>query len=221
MSTRSIGLTDALHGYVLESTVRETEVQRRLREETARRENANMQIAPEQGQFFRFLVRALGVRRALEVGTFTGYSSLAIAMELPPDGRLDCLDVSDEFTSVARRYWREAGVEGRIALHLGPGLDTLDSFLASGAEGTYDFAFVDADKPNYLGYYERALRLVRPGGVVCFDNTLWSGRVVDPAATDESTAALRELGATVGADPRVLAALVPIGDGLTMAWKRP
>jgi caffeoyl-CoA O-methyltransferase len=220
MSTRSHGLDASLHAYLVERTVVETSVQRRLRAETAERFDAEMQIAPEQGQFFRFLVRAMGVRRALEIGTFTGYSALAIAMELPEDGHLDCLDVSEEFTALARRAWVEAGVAAKITLRLGPGLDTLDRMIASGAIGDYDFVFVDADKEGYPAYYERAMRLLRSGGIACFDNTLWSGAIADPEVVDPETLALRELNRIAFEDPAVLACLVPIGDGLTMVWKR-
>jgi len=180
-----------------------------------------MQISPEQGQFFRFLIRALGVRRALEVGTFTGYSALAVAMELPEDGHLDCCDVSEEFTKVALEFWGEAGVANKTTLYIGPGVETLDRFLAQGRAGTYDFAFVDADKVSYPAYFEKCVQLLRPGGVACFDNTLWGGKVIEGASGDEATLAIRDLNAIVGDSKAVLSALVPVGDGLTLCWKRP
>lgn len=221
MSTRSIGLSPQLHDYVVAASVQETDLQRRLRQETAARFNGEMQIAPEQGQFFRFLVRSLGVRRALEVGTFTGYSSLAVAMELPEDGHLDCCDVSEEFTKVAVEYWSEAGISDKATLYIGPGLETLDRFISQGRSGSYDFAFVDADKQSYLGYFERCMQLLRPGGVVCFDNTLWSGHVCEDDVNDEETSAIRELNQALGTNVEILSCLVPIGDGLTLCWKRP
>lgn len=219
MSTRSIGLTDALHAYVVGEAVRETALQQRLRAETRARFDAEMQIAPEQGQLFRFLVRALGVRKALEVGTFTGYSALALAMELPEDGTLDCCDVSEEFTGVAREFWEEAGVAGKIRLHIGDGAATLGRLLEEGAAGTYDFAFVDADKQGYPTYFEQCLALLRPGGVVGFDNTLWGGKVADPDAADPETEAIRALNRLAFSHPGVTACLLPVGDGLTLAWK--
>ena len=220
MSTRTIPIDDRLHAYLLGVSVREADVLRELREETARHPRAGMQISPEQGQLMGFLIETLGVRRALEIGVFTGYSSTVVALALPPGGRLVACDVSEEFTSVARRYWRRAGVEDRIELRLGPALDTLDELLRKGEGGTFDFAFVDADKENYLGYYERCLALLRPGGVVAFDNVLWDGRVADPAERSETTVAIRALNERLHGDPRVAISLVPIGDGLFLARKR-
>ena len=167
-----------------------------------------------------FLVEALGVRRALEIGVFTGYSSTRVALALPPDGRLVACDVSEEWTNVARRYWREAGVEGRVELRLGPALATLDDLIEAGQAGTFDFAFVDADKENYLGYYERCLTLVRQGGVIAFDNMLWGGRVADPSDQSETTVAIRALNQQLHTDGRVTITLVPIGDGLMLVRKR-
>ncbi|MCW5937106.1 MAG: class I SAM-dependent methyltransferase [Fimbriimonadaceae bacterium] len=220
MSTRSHGLSPELHDYLVQHTVEETDLQRRLREETrAGGFDADMQIAPEQGQFFRFLVQALGVKKALEVGTFTGYSSLAVAMALPEDGHIDCCDLSEEFTSVAKRYWEEAGVAGKVTLRLGPGLDTLDRMIASGASGHYDFAFIDSEKEGYPGYYDRCMRLLRVGGVLCFDNAIADGRVADPKNSEPNVVAIRETNRIAFADPKALATLVPIGDGLTMVLK--
>ena len=220
MANRTLPMNDALHAYLLEVAVDEAPVLRRLREETATRPNAAMQIGPEQGAFMGWLVGLVGARRAVEVGTFTGYSALAIARAMPADGRLVCCDVSEEYAATARRHWDEAGVGARIELRLGPAADTLAALLAEGGPGAYDFAFVDADKPSYDAYYERCLELLRPGGLLALDNVLWGGAVADPADTRESTQALRALNDKVFRDGRVDACLVPIGDGLTLARKR-
>jgi caffeoyl-CoA O-methyltransferase len=220
MTNRSISLTDSLYEYLLASSLREPPLLARLREETAELPNARMQIAPEQGQFMALLVRLMGARRCLEVGVFTGYSSLAIALALPEDGRIVACDVSEEWTSVARRYWAEAGVEHKMELRIAPALETLEHLLASGEAGSIDFAFLDADKENYTRYYELALGLVRPGGLIVADNTLWSGRVADPANNEASTVALRRFNEMLHRDDRVDLSLVPIGDGLTLARKR-
>ena len=220
MTNRSISLTDSLYRYLLSVSLREPDVLRRLRDETAALPNARMQIAPEQGQFMALLVRLMGARRCLEVGVFTGYSSLAVALALPDDGRIVACDVSEDWTAVARRHWSAAGVAHKINLRLAPALDTLEGLLADGEAGTYDFAFLDADKENYLRYYELALELVRPGGLIVADNTLWSGRVADPANDEASTVALRRFNEQLHRDVRVDLSLVPIGDGLTLARKR-
>ena len=220
MTNRSISLTDSLYEYLLAVSLREPDLLRRLREETAELPNARMQIAPEQGQFMALLVRLTGARRCLEVGVFTGYSSLAVALALPDDGRIVACDVSEEWTGVARRYWAEAGVEHKIGLRLAPALETLEGLLASGEAGRFDFAFLDADKENYPDYYELLLELVRPGGLIVADNTLWSGRVADPAHGEASTVALRRFNGQLHRDERVDLSLVPIGDGLTLARKR-
>ncbi len=183
-------------------------------------EQSSMQIAPEQGQLMAWLVELIGARRTLEIGTFTGYSSLAVALALPEDGTLVACDRSEEWTTVARRYWEEAGVTQKIDLRLGPAIDTLDGLLREDGEESFDFAFIDADKISYEAYYERALRLLRTGGVVAVDNTLWSGRVADPGVRDESTEAIRAFNEKLHADTRVTLSLVPIGDGLTLARKR-
>lgn len=219
MTGRSHGLDEALHAYLLEVGVREPAILARLREETAPLPQAHMQIAPEQGAFMAFLVETLGARRCLEVGTFTGYSSLAVALALPADGRLLCCDISDEWTSVARRYWEEAGVADRVELRLGPAKETLDVLIAEGAEGTFDFAFLDADKVGYPDYYERILRLLRRGGVLAIDNVLFGGRVVR-ADADASTEAVRLLNQRIATDERVTVSMIPIADGLTLARKR-
>ena len=220
MTNKTIGLSDELAAYVLEVGTREPDVLARLRAETAALPEHRMQVAPEQGAFLAMLVELTGARRCLEVGTFTGYSSLAVALALPEDGRLVCCDVSEEWTSIARRYWLEAGVAGRIDLRIAPAAETLDGLLASGAESTYDFAFVDADKSGYDGYYERLLRLVRPGGLIAFDNTLWGGRVLDPDAEDEDTRALQALNRKLAGDERISLCLLPVADGVTLARRR-
>ncbi|MEB3198402.1 MAG: class I SAM-dependent methyltransferase [Candidatus Sericytochromatia bacterium] len=221
MSLRTLNLSDALHAYLTGAVSREPECLARLRAETALLPEARMQISPEQGQFLHLLVKLLGVRRALEVGVFTGYSSLVTALALPPDGRLLACDISDTYTQVARRHWEAAGVAERVELRLGPALDTLDALIAAGQADTFDLAFIDADKANYEAYYERALRLVRPGGLVAIDNTLWSGRVADPSCQDPETCAIRSLNARMQADARIDFCLLPIGDGLSLAVKRP
>ena len=222
MSNRTIQVTDDLYEYLLSVSSREPDVLRRLREETAAAtgDRFRMQISPEQGQFMQLLARLTGARRALEVGVFTGYSSLAVALAMPDDGRLVACDVSEEWTSIARRYWAEAGVDHKIELKLAPATETLAGLVAAGEAGTYDFAFVDADKGNYAAYYERALELLRPGGLIAVDNTLWSGRVADPSVDDPDTAAIRAFNETVHRDERVDLSLLPVGDGLTLALKR-
>jgi predicted O-methyltransferase YrrM len=212
---------DAVEHYVNEFFTRQTPLQCRLRAETAVLPRSRMQIGPDQGALLALLVRLLGARRALEVGTFTGASALALASALPPDGKLITCDVSEEWTAIARRYWDEAGVSGRIELRLGPAADTLAGLLGEGAAGSFDLAFIDADKPSYDGYYEACLLLVRPGGLLAIDNTLWSGAVADPSANDPETAAIRALNAKVRDDERVEACLLTVGDGLLLARKRP
>ena len=220
MTRRSITLTDSLHDYLLSVSLREPELLARLRQETAALQESRMQIGPEQGQFMAFLLRLMGAKRCLEIGVFTGYSSLAAALALPEDGRIIACDVSEEWTAIARRYWREAGVEGKIELRLGPALDTLDQLLGEGEAGRFDFAFIDADKENYLSYYERVLPLLRSGGLIAVDNVLWSGRVADPEVADADTVAIRHFNDCLHRDERVDLCVVPIGDGLTLARKR-
>jgi predicted O-methyltransferase YrrM len=220
MSNRTIGLSDQVYDYLVAHSLREPELLRRLRDETAQlTEWAMMQIAPEQGQFMGLLVQLIDARRALEVGTFTGYSALSVTLAMPKDGRLIACDVSKEFTDIARRYWAEAGVADRIDLRLQPALKTLDELIAGGDAGSFDFIFIDADKENYDGYYERALTLLRPGGVLAIDNVLWNGAVADPKVDDALTKSIRALNDKVAKDPRVAISLVPIGDGLTLARK--
>ena len=221
MSRTPTPITEPLFDYLLSVGVREVDVLRRLREETAGLAEANMQIAPDQGAFMQLLVELMGARRCLELGVFTGYSALAVALALPPDGSITACDVSEEWTAVARRYWAEAGVADRIELRLAPAVETLDALLADGAAGSYDFAFVDADKRNYDAYYERVLELLRPGGLVIFDNVLWDGAVVNPDDHDPDTEAIRALNARIHADERVTVSMVTVADGLTLAKKRP
>ena len=220
MTSKQIGLSDDLYAYLLRFGVDEPEILARLRQETASHPRAQMQIGPEQGALLRLLVELLDARTCLEIGTFTGYSSLAVALALPPDGRIVCCDVSEEFTAVARRYWAEAGVADKVDLRLAPAVETLDALLASGAEGTFDLAFIDADKRNYPTYWERCIQLVRRGGVIAVDNVLWSGAVADPSAADPDTEAIRELNRRVSEDDRVTSVTLPVSDGMTLARKR-
>jgi caffeoyl-CoA O-methyltransferase len=220
MSSRTINMPPDLHDYLLSVSVREPEVLRRLREETAPLESAGMQISPEQGQFMSLLIKLLGARRVLEIGTFTGYSSTRVALALPEDGELIACDVSEEWTTIARRYWKEAGVDHKITLHLGPAVDTLQQLVDQGQQNSFDFAFIDADKENYGRYYEYALELVRPGGLIGIDNVLWGGNIIDQERQDPSTQAIRALNEKASRDERVDVSLVPIGDGLTLLRKR-
>jgi caffeoyl-CoA O-methyltransferase len=209
-----------LVAYIRNVGVREDADLAALREETAHHRHAIMQIAPEQGAFMGLLVRLLGARKALEVGVFTGYSAMVVAKAMGPQGKVLALDVSEEFTAVARRHWAKAGVADRIELRLGPAAQSLKELMAAGAADTFDFAFIDADKPNYDTYYEYALQLVRRGGLIAIDNVLWEGQVVDPSDETAGTVAIRALNKKVHGDTRVDAVLVPIGDGLTLALKR-
>jgi caffeoyl-CoA O-methyltransferase len=218
-TNKRLAMTDALHEYILSVSLREHPALRRLREETASHPRTFMQISPEQGQFLSLLVRLMGARRALEVGVFTGYSSLSVALALPPDGRIVACDVNEEWTATARRYWQEAGVSDKIDLRLAPAVETLDGLLACGQAGSFDFAFIDADKPSYDAYYERALELLRPGGLMAVDNVLWSGRVADAEENGRETLALRALNEKIHADTRVFVSLLPITDGMTLAMK--
>ncbi|MGH6952984.1 MAG: class I SAM-dependent methyltransferase [Alphaproteobacteria bacterium] len=220
MSNRTLSLTAPIYDYLLSVSLREPAALRRLREETAGMEMAVMQIAPEQGQFMAFLVRLLGARRTIEVGTYTGYSALAVALALPEDGRVIACDINEVWTTVARRHWAAAGVAHKIELRLAPALETLDRLLAAGEAGRFDFAFIDADKTEYEGYFERCLALLRPGGVAAVDNVLWDGKVADSAVSDRGTRAIRAFNQKLHGDDRVDLSLVPIGDGLTLARKR-
>ena len=220
MANESLGLPAEVGAYLRRVGVREHPLLQRLRDETRALPEHDMQIGPEQGAFMAMLVRLMGVRRYIEVGTFTGYSSLSVALALPKDGRITCFDVSDEWTRIARRYWSEAGVADKIELRLGPGIAGLDGLLAEGAAGTIDFAFVDADKGSYPAYHERVIELLRPGGLAAYDNVLWGGAVADPSDTDHDTESIRTLNELIASDTRVDVSMIPIGDGLTLARKR-
>jgi predicted O-methyltransferase YrrM len=218
MSNKTLCITEKLYEYLLSVSLREPDVLRELREETALDESANMQISPEQGQFMGLMVKLLGARRTLDIGVYTGYSSLCIGLALPEEGRVIACDVNREWTAMAKRYWRKAGVEDKIELHLGPAQQTLERFL--GKEGdSFDFAFIDADKINYDIYYEYCLQLIRPGGLIAIDNVLWKGTVADAGVHDEDTEAIRTLNQKIHTDPRVEISLVPIADGLTLVRK--
>jgi predicted O-methyltransferase YrrM len=222
MSRRTLALDDALYDYLLTVSLREHPELAALRAATRDHPRANMQIAPEQGQLLQWLVKLAGARRTIEIGVFTGYSALAVALALPPGGRVLACDISDEYTRVGVPYWQRAGVADRIELVLAPALDTLDRRLAAGAAGQYDFAFIDADKESYDAYYERCLLLLRVGGIIAIDNVLWSGRVARPADphSDPDTAALQALNRKLHADERIDLTVLPIADGVTLARKR-
>jgi predicted O-methyltransferase YrrM len=220
MSNKTLMLTDRLYRYLLDVSLHEPELLRELREETAKDPIARMQIAPEQGQFMALLVELLGARRVLEIGVYTGYSSLWMASVLPPDGRLVACDLSEEWTQIARRYWHAAGLAQRIDLRLAPALDTLPALLADGQAATFDFAFIDAEKREYQAYFEATLKLLRVGGLMAIDNTLWNGSVIDPDDQSEDTVAIRAFNESLHRDDRISLSLVPIGDGLTLARKR-
>jgi caffeoyl-CoA O-methyltransferase len=217
---RNVQVTDTLYQYILDHSVREPKVLKELHDETAPMKHSGMQIGADQGQFMGLLAKLVGARRCIEIGVFTGYSSISVALALPPDGKIIACDVSEEWTSLARKYWKKAGVDSKIELRLGPAVETLDAMLAKGEAGTYDFVFIDADKTNYLNYYDRCMKLVRAGGLILFDNTLWSGEVANPENKKEDTVALRALNDKLHQDERIDVALLPIGDGVTLARKR-
>lgn len=219
MSNKTLPLTDALHRYLLDVSLRESDTLRRLREETAQVRLAIMQITPEQGQFMQLLVHLTSAKRCLEIGTYTGYSALCVAQSLGDDGRLICCDINEEWTAIARRYWAEAGVAHKIDLRLAPALETLNALRAQGAAASFDFVFIDADKANYDNYYEHALALLRAGGLMAIDNTLWFGHPADPADMSPDTVAIRALNSKIKQDARVRISMLPIGDGLTLAQK--
>ena len=219
MSNQTLNLTDELYHYLLSVSLREPDILTALREETAKDEMSIMQISPEQGQFMSLLIKILNPKKIIEVGTFTGYSSLAMALASADDCRLICCDISEKWTSIAKRYWQQAQVAEKIKLHLAPALETLNQLLNTEGEGTVDFVFIDADKANYLNYYEKSLRLLRVGGVIAVDNVLWGGSVIDAEKDDEDTVAIREFNQVLRSDPRVDISMVPIADGLTLARK--
>lgn len=220
MTARTLNLDDALYQYLLDVSLRDTPLLRRLRDETQALPTARWQVAPEQGQFLALLVKLIGARRILEVGTFTGYSALCMAQVLPGDGLLVCCDLPGDYNATARRYWQEAGVQQLIDLRLAPALETLASLEQQGQGMSFDLIFIDADKANYPAYLEFALRLLRTGGLVVFDNTLWSGRVLEVAPASEDTRAIQALNRTLKDDPRIDLSLLPLGDGLTLCRKR-
>ncbi|GAA6621476.1 class I SAM-dependent methyltransferase [Scytonema sp. NUACC26] len=218
MANQTLGLEKNLYDYLLSVSVQEPEVLTKLRQETAQHPMSQMQIAPEQGQFMALLVQLMGAKRTLDIGIFTGYSSLVVALALPPEGKVVACDISEEYTAIARRYWQQAGVADKIELHIAPAMETLDRLRAQGE--TFDFAFIDADKSNYDNYYEQALQLVRPGGLIAIDNVLWSGRVADSQVQDNRTNRIRAFNQKLYQDSRVAISLVPIADGLTLALKK-
>ncbi len=220
MANRTISMSDQLYDYLLLSSLREPDILRRLRVETAPYPHSMMQTAPEQGQFMALLLQIIGAVNTIELGVYTGYSSLWTAMALPTQGRIIACDINEEWTSMARRYWQEAGVAEKVDLRLAPAIETLDALLEAGKHGTFDFVFIDADKENYDPYYERSLELLRPGGLIAVDNVLWSGRVADPQARDDATLAIRAFNLKLRDDDRIKLSLVPIADGLTLALKQ-
>lgn len=220
MTRRTIELDDRLYDYLLSVSLREPGVLERLREETAAHPKAEMQISPEQGQFMALLIRLIDARRTLELGVFTGYSALSTALALPFDGEVVACEIDPEYAAIARGWWEEAGVDLKIDLRLGPALETLDGMLEAGEADAFDFAFVDADKESYLDYYERCLELVRPGGLLVFDNTLRRGTVADPKVTDEPTESVRAFNLKLHRDERIDLSLLPVSDGLTLARRR-
>ncbi|HEX5432277.1 MAG TPA: class I SAM-dependent methyltransferase [Bryobacteraceae bacterium] len=213
-------LPEEISSYILSMSLREPPILQRLREETAKHPRANLMIPPEHGQFMAFLIQLMRARRTIEIGVFTGYSALTVALALPEDGRIIACDISEEFTSVARRYWKEAGVDRKIDLRLKPAMQTLEELLAQGQRGQFDFIFIDADKTGYAAYYERSLELLRQGGLIMVDNVLWSGRVCDEADQTEETVALRAFNKKLQADSRIALSMLPLGDGVTLALKR-
>jgi caffeoyl-CoA O-methyltransferase len=220
MPSQDLTIGDELSEYIRRVSLREPELLRKLREETAQYPNSSLQISAEQGQFMALLMRLIRARRTIEIGVYTGYSTLAVALALPDDGRIIACDINEEWTSVARRYWREAGVERKIDLRIGRALVTLDDLIASGQGNRFDFVFIDADKTNYANYYERALVLLRPGGLIGVDNVLWYGRVIDPAVDDPDTRAIRAFNEQIKNDDRVWLSMLPLRDGLTLLCKK-
>ena len=220
MSYKTLGLDRSLYEYLQSISLREPEILAQLRQETAKQSMAMMQISPEQGQFMALLVQLMGAKKTLEVGVFTGYSALAVALALPADGKVVACDIDENYTAIARQFWEKAGVVHKIDLHLAPAIETLDQLIAKGESNTFDFAFIDADKSNYDNYYESALQLVRSGGLIAIDNVLWDGKVADLNVQDNRTNSIRQLNQKIHQDERVTISLVPIGDGLTLALKK-
>ncbi|SRR5579883_586044 len=221
MANQTLGLKQHIYNYLLSVSLHEPEILTQLRQQTAQHSQARMQIAPEQGQFMALLVQLMRAKKTLDIGVFTGYSALVIALALPQEGKVVACDVSEEYTAIARDWWQKAGVTDKIDLHIAPALETLDQLLAAGDAGTFDFAFIDADKRNYDGYYERSLQLVRPGGLIVIDNVLWSGRVADSQVQDNRTNRMRAFNQKLHQDLRITLSLLPIADGLMLALKHP
>ncbi len=219
MSNRTLSIDDRIYDYLCDVSINEPELLRQLREETAQIEYSVMQISPEQGQFMSLLIKLMGAKRAIEIGTYTGYSSISVASAMPEDGKLICCDISPQWTDIAEKYWALAGLENKIDLYIRPAEQTLQMLLDDGAEKTFDFIFIDADKQNYVMYYEMALRLLRKGGIIAIDNTLWSGAVADPENTEPGTRAIRRFNEMLKDDDRVSQSLLTIGDGLTLILK--
>lgn len=219
MSNRTLSIDDRIYDYLCDVTVNEPELLQQLRTETAQLEYSVMQIAPEQGQFMSLLIKLMGAKRAIEIGTFTGYSSICVASAMPDDGKLICCDISPQWTDIAEKYWALTGLENKIDLHIQPAEQTLQTLLDDGAEKSFDFIFIDADKQNYIKYYEMALRLLRKGGIIAIDNTLWSGAVADPENIEPGTRAIRRFNDMLRDDDRVSQSLLTIGDGLTLILK--
>ena len=220
MSKQTTGLEQHLADYIQSISLREPDILKQLREETAKLSMARMQISPEQGQFMALLAQLMGAKKTLEIGVFTGYSALAVALALPDDGKVIACDISEEYTAIAKDFWERAGVSEKIDLRIAPALETLDQLISEDETGSFDLAFIDADKRNYENYYERALRLLRPGGLILIDNVLWSGKVVDPTITDKQTQAIREFNQKLHQDSRISLSLIAIADGLTLVLKR-
>ena len=219
MSNRTLSIDDRIYDYLCDVSINEPELLRQLRDETAQIEYSVMQISPEQGQFMSLLIKLMGAKRAIEIGTFTGYSSICVASAMPEDGKLICCDISPQWTDIAEKYWALAGLENKIDLHTQPAEQTLQMLIDDGAEESFDFIFIDADKQNYIKYYEMALRLLRKGGIIAIDNTLWSGAVADPENIEPGTRAIRRFNDMLKDDDRVSQSLLTIGDGLTLILK--
>ena len=220
MSNQTISITDSIYKYLCENSLREDEVLSSLRAYTYRMEQRNMQISPEQGQFMQLLIKLMGAKNTIEIGVFTGYSSLCVALALPLDGKIIACDISTKYTDIAEKYWKDANVRNQIDLRIGPALDTLQKLIDKGLSNTFDFSFIDADKINYDNYYELCLKLLRPGGLIAIDNVLWSGDVVDERINDIDTESIRSLNKKIYIDKRVDISILPIGDGLTLALKK-
>lgn len=220
MSNQTISMTDSIYKYLCENSLREDENLSSLRAYTYRMEQHNMQISPEQGQFMQLLIKLMGAKKTIEVGVFTGYSSLCVALALPVDGKIIACDISTKYTDIAEKYWEDAKVRDKIDLNIGPAIDTLQKLIDNGLSNTFDFTFIDADKINYDNYYELCLKLLRPGGLIAIDNVLWSGDVVDERINDIDTESIRSLNKKLHIDLRVDISIVPIGDGLTLALKK-